>query len=185
MDVDGANGRPSVNFDGGDWLGLSSGLSSALSGCVVAVARITDPLQGQTLWSHGGNNTTRYLLGTTRFSTGGEIEVQQRNADTNDVVRGGTSVTANTLAILEWGSSGTAYAHRLNNAAQTLTVVQGANIGDVNSTDRWTIGGFRYSSPIGLLGGRIAYLGVFAAPLSTDDRAALYAWLSAYYGIAI
>ena len=189
FDADGANGRPSVNFDGGDWLGVDSALSTAQSGCVVAVARIDDPLQGQSLWSHGGSNTNRYLLGTTRFSTGGQIESQQRNSDWNDVVWGSTSVPATTLVALEWASSSTAYAHRYNNNTQSMTVTAGSNngdwFGDVGSADRWTIGGLRYNTPIGLLAGRIAFLGVYNAPLSTGDRAALYSWIGTHYGITV
>lgn len=188
FDADGAAGHPTVNFDGGDWLGMSSALSSGQSGCVVAVAQIADPLEGQSLWSQGvAGSTTRYLLGTTRYSTGGQIESQQRNNDVDDVVRGSTAVPANTLVALEWSSAGTSYQHRLDNVAQTMTASNGFDngdwFGDITGTNLWTIGGLRYSPPVGLLVGRIALLVVLDAQLSVEDRAALYGWISGYYGV--
>lgn len=190
FDADGANGRPSVNFDGSnDYLGLASSLSSALAGCVVAVVQITDPLQGQSVWANSvGSSPSRYLIGVTRYSTGGEVESQQRNNDTDDVVRGSTAVTAATLAALEWSSSGTAYAHRLNNATQAMTAFAGSNngdwFGDVSSPDRWRIGALAYNNThTSYLAGRVAYLGVFSAQLSSGDRSALYGWLKSHYGL--
>lgn len=186
--IAGVNGRPSVNFDGvDDWLGVSSNLSASASGCVVAIVRVADPLQGQCIWTQGYTIANqRYTAGTTRYSAGGEVESQQRNNDSDDIVRGSTPVSANTLVALEWASTGMAYVHRFNNNTQIMTVGAGMNNGDWfadTTSNAWTIGALRWTTPISEFSGRIAYLGVFNSPLSTQDRYNLYKWIEQYYGI--
>jgi hypothetical protein len=188
--IAGVNGRPSVNFDGSnDFLGLGSSLSSALAGSVVAVVQINNPLLGQSVWSSScSSENYRYILGTSRYNTGGEVETQQANGGSDDIVRGSVSVPAMTLAVLEWSSSGTAYMHRLNNSVSTMMVGAGTNsgdwFGDVSLTNRWSIGALvRLGGTISFFGGKIAYLGVFDSPLSTQDRYDLYKWIEQYYGI--
>lgn len=188
VDIDGANGRPSLNFDGtNDYLTVNNLVSSTTKGCVVAVVRVVSPNVYQAFWSSADNaSTSRYLFGLTET---GPIEVQQNNGGTYNAVKGSASLVANTLTILEWASNDTAYELRVNNAVQSLSTYSGSNsgdwFGDTSSRDHFAMGALQRSNLSAYLTGRIAFLCVCNTPLSSGDRAALYGWLSSYYGISV
>lgn len=177
---------PSVYFDGtNDTLSRASSLSSASSGCVVAVVAINNPSSAPILWEHlytvGG---VRYLIGST-VSTSTPIRLRQRNNDAADGVSGDTAVVSGDAVAFEWSSNGSAWALRHNNVTQSLTVDAGSNTGEwfnsVTSADRFSIGAFNTNS--NYTQGHVAYLGVFSAELSSSDRANLYQWIKDNYGI--
>lgn len=190
MDADGAGGRPGVRFQRSStqYLVSNAQLSSALSGCVVAVVAFTgghaSTIQVVAGAGFSGGNT-RF----NRFSNSGSTEkarLYQRNNDTAGVVSGGTNL-GTSLRTIEWSSNGSAWTIRVNGTAETLSVDSDSNngdwFGDTDLVDRFAIGAEVASALLFPFDGTLAYLGVFNAELSTDDRSALYAWISSYYGI--
>lgn len=188
FDIDGVGGCPSVAFDGTtDFLRHVGTLSTSLSGCVIAVISGA-AASAQEVWASGDEaSTTRYVEG--QLSSTPRAVISQRNNDTNDVVTATTTTISSAAHIVEWASSGTAYSLRVDNAVQSLTVSGGSNtgdwFGDTSARDNFTIGALVRTTTILYFGGRVAYLGVFDAPLADGDRGDLYAWLGAHYGIAV
>jgi len=188
----GANSKPTIEFNGSTQafeMTEANALSTALQGCVVVVGQVTTPTNGNTIWCTADvGSGFRYLLGTCRVS-GGELEVQQRNNDTKNLVHGSTSVGSATYRLMEWSSSGTAYAHRLDNAAQTMTVRGGSNtgnwFGDTSARDNFTLGALHYSSVISYNAMKVSLVMVADAELSSGDRAALKAWVADYYALTL
>lgn len=190
----GANSRPAVEFDGtNNALGVSASdpVSVASQGCVVVVGQVTTPTNGNIVWASSldtANN--RYIYGCCRFPSVGELEIQQTSAGGSDAVRGSTAVPAGTPCLMEWASSGIAYAHRLNNATQTMTASAGSNTGDwfadTPLRNRFTLGAVAYNnSVISYNAMKVSLVMVADAELSSGDRTALTAWVASYYGLTL
>jgi len=186
--------RPAVDFDGSnDVLRFAAAdpVSAALSGCVVAVVSMDAPTVNGAIWSSvdEGTGLLSYLVGVTQL-TGGRLRIIQANNGAGaDDVRGAT-VLSTGAQVLEWSSTGTAYGLRVNNTGESLTVTGGGNtgdwFGDTSLRDSFALGALHVgTTPANFFDGRIAYLGVFDAELSSGDRAALYGWISSQYGIAV
>ena len=185
------NGQPAVLFDGtNDVFTTTNTVSTSADGCVVAVLATSEVDDQQAIWSSSdGSVLNRYITGSIGLNN---LRVRQYNADTLDDVEGGSLPAINTLTAFEWSSNGSAYTLRINNTPETLSTVSGSNTGDwfsdVSGRDNFTIGGLDLNNagPIFLLMNPdtyLGYLGVFDSPLSTDDRTALYNWISLTYGI--
>lgn len=97
---------------------------------------------------------------------------------------------AGTPCLMEWASSGIAYAHRLNNATQTMTASAGSNTGDwfadTPLRNRFTLGAVAYNnSVISYNAMKVSLVMVADAELSSGDRTALTAWVASYYGLTL
>ena len=186
--------RPAVIFpDGNDYLSVSasSAVSTATSGCIVAVAAIYTPTTQQTIWSSNDISTAATFFGGFTY-TDGTIETNQRNSsDTTDSVHGNTVLQSARTYVLEWASSGTAYQHRVNGVLQSHTTRSGSNngdwFGDTSGRDNFTIGAHVRNTTGTFLAfdSRVGFLGVYDAPLSDEDRSVLYSWLYGYYRITL
>lgn len=192
----GIGGKGAVVFDGSnDYLEVAAALSSAATGSVVAV--IKDPVAGGAVWAqslassaviysyqiaNGGSPAAlRYDHSTWSWSRGASAIVK----------RGQTVITSGTFITEITCTTGRTHTMYLNGAAETITTTMdsgavGGWFSGLTGANRWTIGALTFNDTrVGFLNGAIAYLGVFNAPLSAEDRAALYAWLGAYYGITV
>jgi hypothetical protein len=192
FDVNGLSGQPVVVFDGSsDILKVASTLTTATTGCVVAVAYF-DVFSALThsIWGTGDEgSTTRFLTGRSGGPGDDNIVVQQNDNGTQDRFYMVPNLTTATPFILEWSSNGTAYSMLINNVGTGLNQESGSNtgdwFGDTSSRDNFTIGALQRSAIVNYHDGGIAFVKVADAPLSSGDRTALYGFLSSYYGIAI
>lgn len=190
----GANSRKAVEFNGTSGslgINVANPVSNASQGCVIVVGQVTTPTDGESIWSSSTmSSTTRYLAAAGKFGVGnGQIELQQRNNDTADVVRGSTVLPAGTNCLMEWSSSGTAYAFRVDNATQTMAATGGANTGDWfadTTRTHFCLGVLAYNNTgISYNAMKVSLVMVADAELSSGDRAALNAFVSSYYGLSL
>lgn len=188
MRTNGIGGMRALDFDGSsDQLQWIGSLSTATSGCVVAVVMADTTSGTDTVWAEASSSNFRYTYGW--LANGGAgIGIEQANNSSADTVRGG-SHSVDTPYALEWSSSGTAWTLRINNSSQSLTVVAGSNsgdwFGDSTSNYSFSIGSALINNSYlsAFFDGKIAYLMVADAELSSGDRTALYDWISEVYGI--
>lgn len=192
----GLGSRPSVDFDGtDDYLARASAPFSATQGTVVAVvlADAISPPEIPTVWSqHSTTATLQYASGRLCLSDGsGSPYIEWNNNGTGWSEVNGAGTADTTAKILEWNSDGTAYELRIDNVAQSLSVTTGSNagnwFGDLPAPNGFTIGIERYESGglqvVNPFSGQIAFLAVYPAPLTTTERAELYAWLTDHYSL--
>lgn len=193
LDVDGVGGKPGAAFNGTSHRMLSefaSVPSEALQGCVVAVVHF-DSAAAEGIWCEASNSNFRYTYGwVAEISTNGRLIYEQSNNDPADNLRSTTTdINAGSAYALEWSSSGTAITMRVNNGVETISVISGGNngdwFGDSTSSAYWSMGDLYVNNAwLGVfLAGKIAYLMVADAELSSGDRTALYDWINEVYGI--
>ena len=198
LDADGLNGKASVNFDGvDDWLGVNSAISTSNTGCVVAVFRTLGSTNAETVWCASSTSASQqYLIARTGHTTVDQIGIQSHHGTSQDCVWqiDESSFGTPNNRVVEWGSNGSSWSMRLENNTKTLIKRSGDSspdtgywMNDIASHNAFTIGAERFiSGPLYTLGQynmRLAYLGVFDSPLSTQDRYDLYKWIETYYGI--
>ena len=187
-------GRPAVEFDGSDdYLGRSAPFTGT-QGAVVAViaSDAFTPPQVGTVWAGSSSTeTTEYLAGFDHNSDGSRAPSINRYASGGGDEVEGASSSSTSAVIVEWSSDGDDWTLRTDNALESLTVVDGSNsgdwFGDLTNDDLFTLGATRYENSgaqvASYLDGRIAFLAVYPAPLTTTERAELYGWLEAHYGL--
>jgi len=183
-------GRPAVDFDGtDDHLELASALSSGdTQGSVFAVVKY-DVTTNKVLWAQGLlSSISNYLYFSPHTGTNTPL-LDFYNTSTIRTHRGSTAL-GTAARLIEVSSSGSAITMRVDGVVQTMTAVSGANDGrwfsGLSGANRWCIGALPYNnSHIGFFDGQIACLGRTSAALSSGDRAALHAWVTASYGIAV
>lgn len=191
----GINGQPAVDFDGSaDFMFTSSLISSNIKGSVFTVC-VVDALQESALWGSVDEiSSTRYMVGTLRTVASantmaseqrdfGDASPDQNRAPTNQI-------TTATAYFQEWRSTGSAYDFRINGASQTITTLAGSNngdwFGDVTNRDNFSVGAQKFGTPSGFFNGKIGFVIVNdQADIDAFDRARLYEWVSAKYGITV
>jgi hypothetical protein len=197
LDADGIAGRASVNFDGvDDCLKMSSSISTSSTGCIVAVFQNSGTsFSAQTIWCAGSTTVAQqYLIGRMGHTTVDQAGIQSHHGSIDSVWQVDESILAQSNRVLEWSATGGTWNMRLNNIPKSLvkrtgdaTPDQGYWLDDLSGHNSWAIGAERFMSgpvyDIGHFNMRLAYLGVFDSPLSTQDRYDLYKWIEEYYGI--
>lgn len=187
------NGLPVVRFDAGpDYLFRMNGFLTGTSGSVFMVIQFDTIASVQIPFASSDEASATRFVALQYDNTSGNLRIVQQNADTNDIVRGSTTVAADTWYVVEYSSTGTAYGIRLDNVAETLTVVAGADngdwFGDVTGLDNVTMGaGIQVvaGAPIGVLDGDIAELLVYdGVSLSTTDRNNIFNYLAAKWNVS-
>jgi hypothetical protein len=194
-DANGLNGKPSVSFDGiDDFLTVNNLISNSSVGCVVTVSFLTKK-NNSALWATGRGYSEawpeNYMMGV---SVTEGMRMQHNNSNTSpasaDVVR--TTDSSTDIMIYEWSTNGLSWNMRKDNFPQALTATARTNSGEwfqqIPSRTTFSLGACPYGqvpAPYhnNFFGGSIAYIGVFDAPLSTQDRYDLYKWIESYYGI--
>lgn len=189
--ANGINGHNTVLFNGTSDLLVASNFASNVAGTVFAVVRLSaSPSNFQTvIGSADEAGTTGYWV-CRAFHTAAlpKIGTKQRSGlvGTEDEMRGSTSLVAGNNYLMMWQSSGTAYSFRLNKAAETITVVAGANngdwIGDVPDRDNFTLGAVKLSVETNFLKAAIPELIMCNTALSTTQIAQVEAYLANRYG---
>ena len=179
------NGLPVVRFDGTDVLTAANFLSSS-EGTIFAVVRHTTALQdNQTLLASGDEGSNFYYVWTRSYSTSAtpNAEVSQKNSDTVDALYGSTTIVAGTTYLMTWHSSGTAYSLRVNGAAETLTIVTGANtgdwFGDTSLLDNFSLGAIKRALETGFLKGDVGEVIMYDTGLSAGDITSVETYLNA------
>jgi hypothetical protein len=182
------NGKPVVRFDGvDDILENASAFLSSTQGAVFAVLRLADPLiTNQYLFGSADDASgTRYWICVLREGVGQpRIRTAQANADTEDSVRGSTSLLASTIYALMWSSNGTDYDLRLNGTSETETVHSGSNTGDwlleTTLRDQFSLGALAYNATeTGYCGLDLGELIMYDTEPSAADIASIEAYLDA------
>lgn len=185
------NGRPVVRFDGTRRLIHTGTLTTAVSGSLIIVHRVTAPLPAANtmLLSSADTATTTYFIGFNGVlsSTIPNLNVWQTNNDTADKVRGSTNLVAAVPYVMSWSSDGAAYILRVNMVDQALTVVGGANtgdwFGDTPNRDNVVLGGLvRTSFTQGLIGD-IAYVLLYDRALSRHEMETVENHLAWIFGV--
>lgn len=178
------NGLPSADFDGVFdrlWRGFGMALPAGSNGSIFAVAAF-DALNGVgTICSSADESSSTRWLNFRPTSTG-HIGFEQRNGGVFDHVRGDTALSTGQWYILEVHSDSSAYSLYVQDVAQTITVISGANTGDwfadTAGRDNFMVGAMTRTGTSqfldGLIGELIIYDGV---TLTADNRADVYEYL--------
>lgn len=189
-------GQSAVWFDGGDYLRYAGIIGSPTSGYVIAVCRMDALPAGNSVivGSADEGSTVRQCETLVRTSAGvtNVRNIQEDNGGV-DILTGNTALAISTDYVWEWASSGTAYAFRVNNVDQTLTVNSGANngdwFGDTTLRDNVSLGARRNS---GTSAGSLHYAGGVAeviivndASITAGERTSLNSYLNGRYGITL
>jgi len=171
-------GKPGVKFDGSDDIlkAIMGAYLTGSSGLVLALLQLTGTTsQTQVIiGSFDEADVTRFVSARIRRTDANPYaNMIQREADTNDIVQGGTTISAaRYLAVFR--SDGSAYTIRLNQREEVLTVAAGANTGDwfsdVTLKDNVTIGGHKQSSEGSYLQAYIALLLVYEGDPGIGSR---------------
>jgi len=192
------NGRAAPDFDGGDTLtnltagGVFSGTSGEI--WVVASADTLDGNRRYYLSSSDEASSVRFFSVSHNGNTqvpNNFPDINQRNSDTADGVKGNAAVTpTGATKILRFSSTGTAYGIEVNGVTHTLSVTSGSNngdwFGDTANRDNFMIGAIKTSNPEGsYYAGKLAEILVFEAPLSSDNATALRNHLAAKWGVTL
>jgi len=123
-------------------------------------------------------SNTRYL--SIVISGTDYISVYQRDNDTLDIIRGGTTLLADRWYHIVLMSNGSAYSIYLDGEAESLTVASGANNGDwfadTNNRDNVTIGSMEYNAGLANpFNGLICNVEVYSDAKDSDWVAQKYA----------
>ncbi|KKN20847.1 hypothetical protein LCGC14_0931510 [marine sediment metagenome] len=107
------------------------------------------------------------------INSSGLLVVQQRNADTNDELRGVTDVRDDTWHLGALVSNGTAYSILIDGLDEgTLTVIGGANNGDwfadTDLRDSFAVGTLRRATSVLMFGGKIGEVIIYDKPLPSN-----------------
>lgn len=172
-----ANGRPAIYFDGtDDLLNLASAALTGTQGTVMIVAKLDGTTASRTFLSSSDTATTsKYLqLGTNASS---QVQSIQDNTDTDDIVRGGSTVNTNLHAYF-FESDGSAYTLAIDNVNETKTVVGGADNGDwwddSTGKDNTVIGALTTTSSSLFFKGWVFDIVVYSTKLTTGQRNSLW-----------
>jgi hypothetical protein len=188
----GSGAARAVTFDGtNDRLSWDGDISSSSSGCIVAVVSYATARAGSS--SHAlasashPSNYQSFRFGAYDWQQNIEENTGNTGGSGYEYVRTTSAVlSANTLTAVEVSSSGSAYTFRTNNTTSALTVGAGSNNGNwfgSTTTTQFTVGAWLRPATTGYLNGKVAFLAVYDAPLSSGDRADLYGWINDHYGI--
>jgi hypothetical protein len=163
-----------TTYDGNsdyDRVAIANFRSSDSAGTIEAWIKM-DTLTGNVpiLASSDEASTTRYVQ--FYVASAGNLSVYQRDNDTADTVRGGTTLVTGRWYHVVVTSTGSVYALYVDGAAETPSVVTGANNGDwfadTSARDNVTIGGLLRTSLAGAFDGQIASVNVFSEAKSAD-----------------
>lgn len=192
--ANGINGHKVGRGDGGDIMRYAGNFSDALEGTVFVVFRLGSALPNtQTLFNSGdeGGSTVYLSLGAYVSGTQKTLYIQQRNADTADLVYGSTTMVSDNPYIATFRSNGSAYSMRLNGANETVSVGGGANNGDwfgdcnAGARDNFTVFGRKISTEAGFLNGDEAELIYSESYLDDSKCEAIEGALATMYGISV
>lgn len=194
--ANGINGLKVGRGDGGDIMRYAGNLSNALEGTVFAVFRLGSALPNtQTLFNSGdeGGSTVYLSFGAYVSGTQKTLYIQQRNADTADLIYGSTTMVSSNPYIATFRSNGSAYSMRLNGENETVSVGGGANNGDwfgdcnTGTRDNFTVFGRKTSSEGGFLNGDETELIYIESYLDDETCQAIEGALAAatLYGIPV
>ena len=163
-----------LHFDGtADYLlrNIPAWNSADSQGTIVAWIYNDDVSGDEVIFSSSDTaGTTTYLQ---LLMSGANIEVNQKNGDTEDSITGGTTLSASTWYMVAVTSTGSAYALYVNGAAESLTVNTGSNGGDWLSDtssaarDNISIGVRKDDTPDLFFDGRIMQVAYFGGSSGT------------------
>lgn len=183
----GLNGLPTIEFDTDEYLRNSSDWVTGYSGRVVAVAKTTNAVAEQVIYSQSDFAAAdQYLqLG---ISADNKIWYKFDNGSTVGVVElTGNTVLGTDFHVLEWACDDYAISMWVDGVAQTNTVVSGADNGywfsDVTDTDFSVIGARRTGAYGGFLDGSIAYLLVYSPDKTASVATRIWTWLKTKFGL--
>jgi len=173
------DGRPGFKADGADdSLTIAAAVSTAAAGTLAAVYALADLDTNQDIFTSADEGTdTSWLLCRATGATA-VMDVSQRNgAPAADRVYGSTAAAIGTPYRAIWKSDGTAYALRLNSAAEALTVGAGANtgdwLGDTSNRDNCTIGALKRAAESAFFSGWLSEILLWDSDLTGDALTAL------------
>ena len=170
--ANGIDGRKALKFNGSnEYLrrAVSDWQSGDSQGTICAWAKrgslgTTDAI----FTSSYESGVVNYLM--FRFLSTDELQVQQRNGDTTDAVKGSTITVADRWYHVALVSTGIVYKLFLDGVEETLTVTSGSNTGDwwaeTSLRENIVIGAIRNTAPDSLFGGVIDEVQYYDAPLT-------------------
>jgi hypothetical protein len=185
----GINSHPSILFDGSndilvnatpDWLIGDS------VGTIAMVVQVGTWAANKVLFSSSDEAaTTRYFK--VWIGTDGHIRVSQRNADTEDILVGDTTLGPWQVALVIIRSDNNDFFVRINGVDQTLTGAGGSNTGDwfdsISARDNVAIGGWKTTSETGISLFQLSDLVVCGSNLTGTDLTNLENYLKIKNGL--
>ncbi len=187
------SGKPVVRFDGvDDLLVLAEKYLTSAQGTVFAVIQLTAALQNKQVVLGTGDEAAGNVAHDLRgFHKTTEPNISLRLDDNvaANTLRGDTALVAGTTYIQTWSSTGAAYGMRINGAAESLTLLGGADNGnwyaDVAALDNVTIGGRKRDIESDFLKGDLAELIVYDRVLTAPETARVERYLANRYGVTL
>jgi hypothetical protein len=187
--LNGIGGHNVVRFGGDDLLVLPSAPLTGAAGTVFAVYRLSSsPTDYQHILSSCDEASVEYTMRIMAFNTAAAPNIAFAAKTTGqfaDEVRGSTSVAVGTIYTNVWQSNGSAYAARVNGAAQTMTAVAGGNngnwFGDVPERDSTVIGALKRTTEAAFFKGDLAELIAYSTELSAAEIEQVETYLNNKY----
>lgn len=190
--ANGINGHPVVRADGAaDYLKVASASAlNSLSGRVFAVVRPVGALKASNAVIATCDEATATRYFQLFWNITGTIGWTQRNNDTQGVTNGDSTVEDGTAYILEWMSSGTSGAMRVDGVGQAITVTGGTNNGDwtadTSARDNITLfAAFLNGAASAFVKGDIAELLAYEPQLSDVEATNVRRFLANKYNVAL
>lgn len=188
----GINSKAAIQFDGvDDLLVINSAFLTGLSGAVFVLYQldgIPDSYQALLSSSDEALDTKDIIFHGRGNSANAHLNIEQRNADTPDLLDGNTAVANATKYISTYISNSTTARSRLNGLEQTITADTGANSGDwwddATAKDNVVIGAVKRTAEAVFLIGRIRRILVYTE-LSAAQITAVEAELALDAGITL
>lgn len=188
------NGSPTVKFDGSsDYLKNATGniWSDDSAGTVAIIFKTNSAYAVSSSFTIMGScdeatTNYRWYIRAPYSDTIDYAAILQKENDTTDAVRGGTSLGTSTVYALIVDSSGTAFTIWLNGGSESLTVQGGANNGDwfadVTNRDNLTVGALERTAVAEFWGTNILEIIVYNSQLTGSDRTNLENYLTSRSG---
>lgn len=180
FDEDGINGRPAVSFDGGDLLRVADTVSTATGGTVIALVKRTSTA-GFLLASANESSTSAFVgvgFGSSR------LLCDQRNGDTEDVVRSSTDVPggAGTTHVLSYTADDVLYEMYVDGLGQNKLLVGGSDAGDwfggTAGRTSTVIGALKRTTESAFFTGWLGGMSMFNRVLTHQERLCVERWFA-------
>jgi hypothetical protein len=184
----GINGMPAVKFDGvDDLLVVANQVSTSTAGTILAVVQRRGA--AFTILSSSDEVLTTKLFSFNETS-GGIPQIQQRDADTQDLVVGSLVAPIDRPGIVGVTGDGSAWTLRSRGLLDpSLTVSTGADtgqwLGATSARDNVVLGALKRTTEASFASGFFAFVALYSAVLTTAQLQTMERWLGRIWKIAI
>lgn len=177
----GINGRPAVDFDGGDIL-VSSPFITGFSGTLIAVYQPTALPIGRVFG--GANEINSTFLGFTGSNGSGQFGV---NTTGGGLLSSVSAISAGVVYCATYMSNAVKYTLRLNgvNFGSSAGTANHNWFSDIVGISNHTIGGQKTATEGAFLNGKISEILVYSSQLSYESLSTVSGYIASKYGVQV